>query len=142
MGTAISKWLIVRLAHLVLIGLGACAGSKDAAPIPDLISGIVVDATTGVPVSGAVVGVDINEKRFYLIGPEGTPRPMFKRSLGVRTDASGEFSIDLRTVKRELFSAHPNERWIMHRIDVYKKGYRHHFETYVAAGQTFKLERE
>ena len=134
---------LIRLAHCLVIGVVGCTGPEAAAQVPDSISGVVVDASTGAPLKGAEVGVDINEKREVpFIGPEGTPRPMYRRSLGVRTDANGSFYLDLRAVKTELGGAHPNERWVMHRIHVYKNGYLDHFEAYTAAGQIFKLKRE
>jgi hypothetical protein len=127
----------------VFVALSGCTAGDVGTEVPDSISGSVVDADTGAPLPGASVGIDINEKDFIpFVGPEGTTKPQFRRSLGVRTDAAGSFVLDLRSVKTELSSAHPDEEWVMHRVDVYKTGYLSLFETYRGAGQTFKLTRK
>jgi hypothetical protein len=123
--------------------VNGCAGSSGSGAIPDAVSGVVVDAASGAPVPGAEVGIDINERRdLPFIGPEGTPKPRYRRSTGGTTDARGAFSIDLRGIKSELAGAHPDEKWVVHDIHVYKQGYRDLFQAYATPGQTFKLEKK
>ncbi len=92
---------VFALLSLVCLATSAC-GMKVKA------GGRVVDANTGQPIEGAVVGIYWVH---YKLGPPGMPTP--KDRIGTTetlTDVQGDFSI-------------PRYLWRSHYMGVYKKGY-------------------
>jgi hypothetical protein len=113
------------------------------AEVPDVVTGVVMDQDTGARLQRVEVLVYINERRFVsVLGPEGTTRPKIKEIVGVYTDAGGQFSIDLRKMKRELNAQYPGEELVMSRLQVFKDGYLSLHEDYTGPGQTLRMRKK
>ncbi len=128
---------------LWLLLVAACSASTVGMAVPDVLTGLVEDRDTGVRLQNVEIELDITERNFVaFIGPEGTTKPKIRKSVGVRTDAHGLFTIDLRGVKANLRVAYPSEKLVMHNLHLYKMGYLNLHEDYFQPGQTFRLTKK
>jgi hypothetical protein len=124
---------------IILFGLVAC--NEASIPIPDQISGQVVEQLDGSAIPFADIEVYIFEKRLLNFpGPEGMPKDRIARFVHTQTDLSGRFVLNLHQVKAEISKTHSGKEAAMSKLILIKgRGYKEFHATYQESGQVFSL---
>lgn len=134
------------LGMLALLCGAACQGDKGSfgsfpLPIPDEVSGVLLDRMTGEPIEGVSVKVRFDDELPRFLGPEGTTKTGIKEFEAGVTDQKGEFRVDLRDAKRKLVEKHPGVGFYLGSFNYSKAGYVTLLENYKKPNETYTMKR-
>lgn len=123
----------------VTLFLGASLLMACGHPVPEEVTGRVIDSATGMPLERVVVSVFFTEWSLQIPGPEGTPKAKITERKTTGTGKDGAFRFDLRELKQYIAKEFPDEKLTMEKLWFKKEGYAELREPFTTPGQIFEL---